>query len=80
MSATYKCNLCNKVLTKHVNSYHQIVWVSRKFYKSKHSWEASATMDIKFPNGSVDMCEDCVEDIKKEAIKEFKKRKMEYKE
>ena len=76
MSAKYTCDLCNKKMFKHVNSYSQSTWISRKFYKSKHSWEASVVMKIKFHNEGTDMCSECVDDIKQEAIKELKKIKI----
>jgi len=76
MSAKYHCNFCGRKIDYKSNSYYQHEWVSRTWHGTKNVGEVPVTMIIELHNGEHDICENCCEAVKKDAIKKFHKSKM----
>ncbi len=68
MSATYKCNWCGEELHKHINSYHDSIYVDRILHGIFDIASVHVTVDIATDNRDLDLCEKCMNDIKKEAF------------
>ena len=79
MSATYKCNFCDVKMTKHVSSKHQDEYVHKKLFGSNPNEE---TFHIRFMistcQENLDVCDECFNKIKVEAIKEIRKGNLRF--
>ncbi len=73
MSATYNCNFCGKKLRKHINSFNEIVWINKFLHKNKNSDGITVHFEIQLGQEDLDICNDCLKEVKEEAIKEFSK-------
>ncbi len=69
MSSIYKCNWCGKKMHKHINSYHASTYVDRILYGIIDKASVHVTVDIETTNRDLDLCEKCMNDIKKEAFR-----------
>ena len=69
MSATYNCNWCGKKMHKHVRSYHSCAHVSRKLHNNPNEADVKVSVDVETTDGNLDLCKECMNDIKKEAFR-----------
>ncbi len=76
MSATYKCNFCGKKLRKHVSSAKKTIWVEKPLHKNKNIGNILVKLIIESHQSDLDICENCLEEVKKDALKEFSKVKI----
>ncbi len=71
MSATYKCNFCNKLMSKHVSCYEDEIEIHRQLYKNPNVADFWITFEISSTQEDLDICNECLRRIKKEAIKKL---------
>lgn len=77
MSAIYKCNWCDKKIMKHVNSKYQFEYVYKKLYKNPNEGTFRIRLEIKALQEDLDVCDECLNKIKTEAIKKLLNTKLE---
>jgi len=78
MSCTYKCDFCGKNLTAHKYIRNSNFFIPKKFHRSKIENYIKINYSIEVTPSSVDICDDCMDEVRIESIKEIKKIK--YKE
>ena len=78
MSCSYKCNFCGKKLTCHTYARNTHFFIPKKFHKSKREHDVKVNLSISVSPSEVDICENCMDEVRQESIKEI--RKIKYKE
>lgn len=73
MSATYNCNFCGKELRRHINSFSEVVWINKFLHRNKNSDSIDVRLKMNLGQEDLDICNNCLNEVKEEAIKEFSK-------
>lgn len=79
MSATYNCNFCNKKLSAHSYIRNAFIYIPKKLHKSLGSYDVKVEFNIQIENSSLDICDECIDEVKIDALKALKKTKTENK-
>ncbi len=72
MSAIYKCNWCGEEISKHINSFFETVFVSKKLYNNPNISDFIIKFKIKSIQDDLDICDKCLKEVKIESIKKLK--------
>ena len=76
MSATYKCNFCNKKITEHSKNLEEIEWLANPSSKKKDDGISEIIVKVKVSTRleQWDICESCAKEAIKKATKKLCKR------